>query len=209
MLDGNFFNNLGVVLCRGNSGEKNLWLKLFLKDAGIVNVSAKKKDSNIEPLTWGNFSLKKKQKSTNYFIDEAEIFDDMFALREKKDSLLNSLKWVRLVMKFLEPGQPDNDLLINLYWSMKLLTQPKVPPYAASWKFLWRWLDSWGLAPDLVNFYGAQNFNHDEIVLLAQMSMLSTAGVADIFSKNKISPNIRENSFKIAVSLAEKFLIEK
>lgn len=203
-----FFNSSGVILYRDFSGEKNLWLKLFLKEAGLVNVTAKNSSGDCEPFLWGKFRLKKKHKTVNYFIEDFEVFDDMLALRGRKDTMFTAIKWIKLIMKFLAAGQPDDNLLANLYWSMKLLEQPHVPVEVSSWKFLWRWLESWGLAPDLVNFYTSQKFNHDEVVLLAQISLLNVKGVIDLFSE-KISPNVREHSFKIAASLAEKFLIEK
>ena len=113
-----------------------------------------------------------------------------------------------MIMKRLDNDQPDDDLLADLYWSMKLLEDDKVPPEVSDWKFLWRWLEIWGLAPELADFYAQNNFNHDEIVLLTQISLLNTKGVGNLFSKN-LSPNIRKNSFNIAAELAEKFLIEK
>ncbi|MBR6900447.1 MAG: hypothetical protein IKN30_00095, partial [Synergistaceae bacterium] len=123
-------------------------------------------------------------------------------------SLFTAVKWLKLVMKFLTAGQPDDELLANLYWSMKLLARPQIPAEVSDWKFLWRWLESWGLAPDLVNFYRTQNFNHDETVLLAQISLLNVNDIIKLFAGG-VSRNIRKNSFKIAAREAEKFLIEK
>lgn len=208
MLDGNFFSASGVILYRDLSGERNLWLKLFLKEVGIVNVTAKKAGGDTEPLLWGKFQLKKKRRSTNYFVEDFEVFDDMLALRQREDSLFTAVKWLKLVMKFLTAGQPDDELLANLYWSMKLLARPQIPAEVSDWKFLWRWLESWGLAPDLVNFYRTQNFNHDETVLLAQISLLNVNDIIKLFAGG-VSRNIRKNSFKIAAREAEKFLIEK
>ena len=208
MLEGNFLKASGVVLYRDVSGEKNLWLKLFLKEFGIVNVTARHSNGDTEPFIWGKFGLRKKKNSVNYYIDDIEVADDMLLIRKSRNSILTAVKWTRKIIKFLTSEQADDDLLANLYWSMKLLEEPRVPVEASSWKFLWRWLESWGLAPDLVNFYSSQRFNHDEIVLLTQISLLNVKGVINLFS-NKLNPNIRENSFKIAAELAEKFLIEK
>ncbi|MBQ9419506.1 MAG: hypothetical protein IJU31_03925 [Synergistaceae bacterium] len=208
MLNGNFLSESGMIVYRDLSGEKNLWMKIFLRGSGIINVTAKKAGGDTEPLLWGKFTLRKKQRSSNYFVEDFEVVDDMLKIRQRKDSLFMVFRWLKLVIKFLAPYQPDDELLANLYWSMKLLSEPVVPVEAASWKFLWRWISSWGLAPDLVDFHASQNFNHDEIVLLAQISMLSANDVIKLFS-GKLSPNIRENSFKIASSLAEKFLIQK
>ena len=208
MLEGNFLKASGVVLYRDVSGEKNLWLKLFLKEFGIVNVTARHSNGDTEPFIWGKFGLRKKKNSVNYYIDDIEVADDMLLIRKSRNSILTAVKWTRKIIKFLTSEQADDDLLANLYWSMKLLEEPRVPIEVSNWKFLWRWLESWGLAPDLVNFYSSQRFNHDEIVLLTQISLLNVKGVINLFS-NKLNPNIRENSFKIAAELAEKFLIEK
>ncbi|MBR2208876.1 MAG: hypothetical protein IJ859_08750 [Synergistaceae bacterium] len=208
MLEGNFLKASGVILYREISGEKNLWLKLFLKEFGLVNVTARRSNGDTEPFIWGKFELKKKKNSVNYYVNEIEVFDDMLPIRERREAILTTLQWTRLIKKFLTTEQADDDLLANLYWSMKLLEEPRVPIEVSNWKFLWRWLESWGLAPDLVNFYSSQKFNHDEIILLTQISLLNVKGVIDLFSK-KLNPNIRENSLKIAAKLAEKFLIEK
>ena len=208
MLTGDFVSASGVILYRDLSGEKNLWLKLFLKGFGAVNVTAKKSSGDTEPFVWGKFGLKKKKNSVNYYIDEFETADDMLSLRRSRATFLTALKWTKMIMTRLDDGQPDDDLLADLYWSMKLLEDVHVPAEVSDWKFLWRWLESWGLAPDLADFYAQNNFNHDEIVLLTQISLLNTKGVVNLFSKN-LSPNIRKNSFNIAAELAEKFLIEK
>ncbi|MBQ7196124.1 MAG: hypothetical protein IJS40_01800 [Synergistaceae bacterium] len=208
MLEGNFLTVSGVILYRDISGEKNLWLKLFLKGFGIVNVTARRSSGDTEPFIWGKFGLKKKKNTTNYYIDEFEIADDMLPLRKRRETILTAIKWTNIIKKYLTIGQADDELLANLYWSMKLLGEPNVPPEASSWKFLWRWLENWGLAPDLVNFYSSQKFNHDEIILLTQLSLLNFKSVSELFA-GKISPNVRENSLRIAAELAEKFLIEK
>ena len=208
MLEGNFLKASGVILYRDLSGEKKLWLKLFLKNFGIVNVTAKKSNGDTEPFMWGKFELRKKKNSSNYYIEDFEAADDMLPMRKRRDAIFTALKWTKAITKHLEQSQADNALLANLYWSMKLLEEPVVPVEASNWKFLWRWLESWGLAPDLVNFYTLQNFNHDEIVLLTQLSLLNFRGVAELFER-KINPNVRENSLKIAAELAEKFLMEK
>ena len=208
MLEGNFLKASGVVLYRDLSGEKNLWLKLFLKEFGIINVTARRSSGDTEPFIWGKFGLRKKKNSVNYYIEEIDVADDMLQLRKRRASIFTALKWIKLISKYLTKEQADNELLANLYWSMKLLEEPRVPVEISNWKFLWRWLESWGLAPDLVDFYSSKNFNRDEIILMTQISLLNIKGVINIFS-NKINLNIRENSFKIASELAENFLAEK
>jgi DNA repair protein RecO (recombination protein O) len=44
---------------------------------------------------------------------------------------------------------PCDELLPLLYWSLSLLEDESVPPVVAEWRFFWRWLRIWGLAPPL------------------------------------------------------------
>ena len=120
---------------------------------------------------------------------------------------MTAIKWTRAISKYLIREHPDDDLLTNLYWSMKLLSEPKVPADASDWRFIWRWLQEWGLAPDFVNFHASMNFNSDEIYFLAQIAKSDTKGVIDLFSK-PLNNKIRENIFKIAAKIAVKFLEE-
>lgn len=207
MLEGSFLKTSGVILYRDRSGEKNLWMKLFLKEFGIVNVTTRLFGGDTEPFIWGNFYLRKKRYSMNYYVEDIEVTDDMYYIRDRRDSIVASIKLAEMVSKFLTREQPDDDLLANLYWSMKLLEDKRVPIEATIWKFLWRWLENWGLAPELVSFYSSQRFNHEEIILLTQISLLNVKGVIKLFT-GKINPNVRRNSLKIAAELAERFLIE-
>ena len=111
-------------------------------------------------------------------------------------------------MKYLPAEQPDNDLLQNLFWSMKLLNVPAIPVDAVSWRFFWLWLEGWGLAPELASFHASNGFNHEEILLLTQLAALDSKNVQQLFT-GSLSPNIRENVFKVAATLAVNFLNEK
>lgn len=206
--DDSFLMTKGVILFREISGESNLWVKLFLHEIGIVNVTARKATGDTEPLIWGRFSLKKKQKGKNYFIDDTEIVDDMFNIRKKKDTIATAFNWTKLLIKYLAPEQPDDELIVIFYWNMKLLCENTVPPEASNWRFLWQWLKIWGIAPDLKDLLTRMNFNHDEILLLNQIVSLNINKVIDLFSK-PLNYNIRENAFKIASKIAVKFLDEK
>ena len=202
-----FINASGVILSRKISGENSMWITLFLREKGIIETSSKFSGGDNEPLVWGNFVLRKKIKSKNYFIDDIEIFDDMLSLRKRKDTIMTAMKWTKTITKYLIREQPDDDLLTNLYWSMKLLSEPKVPSDASDWRFIWRWLQEWGLAPDFVSFYTSMKFNADEIHFLSQIAQNDTKGVIDLFSK-PLNNKIRENIFKIAAKITVKFLEE-
>ena len=206
--DDSFLMTKGVILYREISGESNLWVKLFLHEIGIVTVTARKSTGDTEPLIWGRFSLKKKQRGKNYFIDDTEIVDDMFNIRKKKDTIVTAFNWTKLLIKYLAPEQPDDELIIIFYWNMKLLCENTVPPEVSNWRFLWQWLKIWGIAPDLRDLLTRMNFNHDEILLLNQIVSLNINKVIDLFSK-PLNYNIRENAFKIASKIAVKFLYEK
>lgn len=212
--DKSFIRASGTILSRKLMGENNLSVTLFLKQTGILNASVPSGQSgknhfggDTEPLAWGIFSLRKKRRSKNFFIEDIEINDDMLNLRRSRLTLTTALNWSKILVKYLLPDQPDDELLANLYWSMKLLTCPNVPTDAAEWRFIWKWLENWGLAPDIVNFHVAMKFNTDEILLLTQLANRTIKGVTDFFA-NPINYNIRENMFKVATKLAVKFLNE-
>ena len=202
-----FITVKGVTLSRELSGEKNLWVKLFLKGEGIVSLTSKNFMGDSEPFLWANYDLQRKSKSRNYFVADIDVRDDMLSIRRSRVTIKTALKWTELLTKYLPQEQPDDDLLSNLYWNMKLLATPSVPYYVPAWRFLWKWLELWGLAPELVDFHASKNFNHDEILLLSQVSILDTKGVIDLFTQ-PTSSTIRENAFIIAAKLAVKFLNE-
>lgn len=216
MPDGeNFITASGVILSRRQSGENALWLILFLKEYGIMNVTApafssirKNFGGDTEPFLWGVFSLRKKNKGRSYFIDDIEITDDMMSLRKSRTTIMTAFKWSKAVMKYLMPEQPDDDLLSNLYWNMKLLCDKRIPAYVSDWRFIWLWLEEWGLAPDIASFHASMNFNRDEIFLLVQVAKLGINEIVKLFSEG-LKPNVRENVFKVAVKLALNFLNEK
>ena len=205
-----FITVKGVTLAREQSSfnEKNLWVKLFIKGEGIIALSSKNFMGDSEPLVWAIYNLRRKSRSKNYFIDDIDVQDDMFHLRRSKQTLLTAINWINSLMQILPFEHPDDDLLINLYWNMKLLAQPSVPYYIPDWRFVWKWLELWGLAPDIVNFLSLNHFNDDEIILLATITRLSFNGTMNLLSQ-PIKKNVRENSFKIAAKLARKFLIQK
>lgn len=212
MLGDNYITASGVILSRQQMGENSLWVRLFLNEYGIMNVSAPSGRRGFggdnEPFMWGVFYLQKKSKSSNYYLYDIEARDDMYNLRKSRETMTTALKWTQAVTKYLSTSQPDDELLRNLYWSMKLLCYSVVPPDASDWRFFWHWLEEWGLAPDIVGFHGAMKFTRDEIILLAQLNELNTQGVIQLFSSPS-NLRIRQNTFRIAAGLAVKFLNEK
>lgn len=212
MIGDNYITAKGVILSREQMGENSLGVRLFLKEYGILNVTAPSGRRGFggdnEPFVWGVFSLQKKQRNSSYFIYDIDVNDDMLKLRKSRNTIITATKWTRTLAKYLITEQPDNELLTNLYWCMKLLCAPEVPVDVSDWRFLWRWLKCWGLAPDIIDFHQAKKFTHDEVILLAQIDELNTQGVIKLFSF-PIKLKIRENTFKIASRLAMNFLNEK
>ena len=198
----------GITLIRDIMGENNLRVTLFLKDVGMVSLGSKHFGGDSEPFLWSRFKLRKNKFVKTYFVYDVDVFDDMLHIRYKKERMITIVRWARLILKYLPPKHPDNDLLANLYWSMKLLCAPSVPYDAVDWRFIWKWIESWGLAPDVVELYANRNFNKDELSLLVEILLLNTKDVAELFTK-PISGNVRENVFKVASKIALTFLNEK
>ena len=196
----------GVILHREDRGENRLWSTVFLQGIGMVGVSSKNFMGDSEPFVWGEFYFQKIKNSTKYFMYDTDIKDTMLRLRRRGlETLQTVFMFAKSVMHYLPYEQPDDDLLVNLYWSMKLLTLRTVPPSAASWRFFWRWLTEWGLAPELEEFCSAGKFLKEESELLSQVAGMTPKAVEELFL-GKINPNVRENVFKVAVNNAVKFL---
>lgn len=145
----------GVVLARTAVGEGDLLLTLFLKGRGLVRVSARGAASGrvrfgggTEPLVWGSFRLHR-GRGGGVYLNAVDVIDGMIPLRRRPEALRAAVRWAKLLTRHLMAEHPADDLLAGLYWNMRLLSAPRVPPDAADWRFLWRWLSAWGLAPDL------------------------------------------------------------
>ncbi len=202
-----FITVKGVTLSREPCGENNLLVKLFLEGEGIVSLTSRHFMGDSEPFLWAYYDLQKKTRSRNYFVTDIDVRDDMLAIRRSLQTIKAAFRWVDLLIKHLPFEQPDDALLAILYWNMKILATPSVPYYVPDWRFLWQWLELWGLAPDIVNFHASKRFNDEEISLLIQISNLNAKGVIKLFA-SPINTNVRENVFIIAAKLAVKFLSE-
>ena len=200
-----FITAKGVTLSREISGENNLWVRLFLQGEGVVSLSSKNFKGDSEPFVWAVYNFRKNSRSAKYFVDDIDVKDDMLSLRRSRETIITALKWAEFLRKYMPHEQPDDELLAVLYWNMKLLATPSVPYHVPDWRFLWQWIELWGLAPDIVEFHASNSFNDDEIRLLIQTINLNAKGVIKLFT-NPININIRENAFIIAARLAAKFL---
>ena len=195
----NDLNNSGVMLARSQTGESSIKLRLFLKGRGLIYALASGRTrfgGSIEPFIWGVFNLKP-GKNGGLYLKEVEIKDDMIELRQRPQALLTAVKWVKLLTKYLIPENPDDELLANLYWNMKLLCANNIPVEISSWRFIWRWLKLWGIAPE-----DRANFKHELLLNIAQ------ADIKDIIDNFK-NFNFNNKELKIfadASFQAEKFL---
>jgi DNA repair protein RecO (recombination protein O) len=101
---------------------------------------------SVEPLVWGNFNLYKGTK--RLYLKSVDVSEDFWALRRDPERLRILLEWDRLLSLHLVPGHPCDDVLAIFYWS-SILVRQGVHPLLAEWRFLWKWLNAWGLAPSL------------------------------------------------------------
>ena len=200
-----FVTAKGVTLTREFSGENRLWVRLFVQNEGIISLSSKNFMGDSEPFLWAVYAIRKQSKNAKYFVTDIDVKDDMFAIRRSRQTIQTALKWTRFLIKYVPHEQPDDSLLANLYWNMKLLANPSIPYSAAEWRFIWLWLEHWGIAPDIVDFHSSKNFNDDEISLLIQTSHLNAKGVIKLFS-SPVNANVRQNVFTVAANLATGFL---
>ena len=228
----------GAVLARSRMGEAGLWLTLFLKGQGILRASAPGAEAGrvrfgggTEPFVWGAFHLRR-GRGGGLCLNGADVADDMMGLRNRPDALYMAVRWSRLLTRLLIPEHPADDLLANLYWNMRLLSNPIAPPEAAEWRFLYRWLMEWGLAPDIAHcaFCGCapqpgQNFawtddglvcadcrplaqkekptfTGGELALLSQVAARDVEGVVSLFAGHKQTED-RRGVFVLASRCAE------
>ena len=209
-------NSEGIVLSLNTYGDKNIYAGLFLMDYGRVNASLQhyspmKKNTSreLQQFSWARFEIIQNKRTRNYYIKDLNIISDSSRINMNRDALHTALRWSEIVKKYLIPKQADNELLNNLRDNMKLLESPGiVPVHAADFRFIWLWLEEWGLAPDLITFYGSKNFNDDEIVLLTQIQRLNSDSVIKLLSYH-VSKNIRKNALRIASDLALNFFNQK
>jgi DNA repair protein RecO (recombination protein O) len=99
-----------------------------------------------EPLVWGDFGLYKSGKGGHLILRSVEVKYDALKLRNSKDVILTALNWVKMLTMYMEEGRADDKVMSCFYWGLKLL-EDGVPVEIADWRFVWRWLNIWGLAP--------------------------------------------------------------
>ena len=200
----------GVVLKRRIAGEGDLNLTLFLKGLGITYVSAKgaaggkvRFGGATEPLVWGAFSLyRSRDDGGKLYLKSVDVADDMLALRSRPESLFAAARWSKLLRRSLMEGHADDALLANLYWNMKLMCGG-FPAEAAEWRFMWRWLKVWGLAPEISE---CASGTASELELLRFVEAAKTSELESFEFRETLESNCR--LFADASRRAETFLKE-
>ena len=188
-------------------------LTLFLKKLGVVYVSAKgaaggkvRFGGATEPLVWGAFALyKPRDDGGKLYLKSIDVADDMLSLRSRPEALFAAARWAKLLMRRLMEGHADDELLANLYWSMKLLCG-NLPVEVAEWRFMWRWLKAWGLAPDVFELAKNMACAASELELLRFVSAARTAELESFMPKEALMSKRR--FLADATRRAETFLVE-
>jgi len=200
----------GVVLNRRTTGEGDLNLTLFLKGLGVAYVSAKgaaggkvRFGGATEPLVWGSFALYRPRDDVGrLYLKSIDVADGMLTLRSRPEALFAAARWSKLLTRHLMEGHADDALLTNLYWNMKLLCS-SLPVEVAEWRFIWRWLKAWGLAPEVSECAAC---TASELELLRFVSTAKTPEL-ESFDSRKVLES-RRRLFADASRRAETFLVE-
>ncbi len=139
-------------MLRQLSPEGSLSLRLFLKGIGPLWArlpgaarGSLRFGGATEPLVWGTFQLYQSPKGV--YMKEAEVKEDFWTLRQGP-TMMTALRWAKWLHRFLLERERCDDVLALFYWAMKAL-QDRFDAEAVQARFLWRWLLSWGSAPDL------------------------------------------------------------
>lgn len=199
----------GVILdTKPSRYRKRLqWTTLFLEQVGIISLLSKNFMGNSMPCVWGYFYIQKRRDHVNYFVLDLDVKDNMSGINRNAQTSLTVTDWTKTLITKLVPYHCDNKLLSMLYWNMKLLTIPAFPPEAVDWRFKWRLLHHWGLAPEISRFLKHKAFNHDEKLLLAQMTIINQNAFRKLLEAS-ITPCIREGIFRTAAKLARHYFHE-
>lgn len=149
-----YFSASGTVLRRKISAEGDMVIDLFLKELGRLPVYIRgggrgsvRFGGATEPLVWGEFELYRSGKGGHIILKSVDVKYDALKLRDSKEMLLTAFNWIKMLLMYLEEGRADNKVLSCYFWGLKLL-EDGVPVEIADLRFVWRWLNIWGLAPE-------------------------------------------------------------
>lgn len=146
-------NATGVVLKRRDVGAKSHDLLLLLHGIGAVWVTAPGAASSknrfgggIEPMVWSDLVLY--QSPRRLYVKSADAREAFFSVRRSRARLTAAIAWHKLAALRIPLLLPNDQLMSLLYGSMKNLASG-APPSLCTARFLWRWANLWGTAPEM------------------------------------------------------------
>lgn len=146
--------NRGVVLRRSDTPEGNRSVYVLLENEGPVWLLAPgaargkvRFGGSTDPLVWGTFHVYRGP--NRWYLRDVDVRKDFWSLRSSSIRIRQAVRWAGSILGNTLPGHPCNDLLPVFFWSLSLLENPRVREDLAGWRFYWRWLRIWGMAPDL------------------------------------------------------------
>ena len=149
-----FYKLTGVVLKRYETNEGDIRLYNLFRDFGPQWILApgaargrRRFGGATEPLIWGHFGCYKSPKQL--YLRDIEVKEDHWKIRSNPDKLEKAMVWTNLLTKYLLPLQPCNEVMAIFYDSLCLLERD-IDESMIEWRFLYRWMKRWGLAPELI-----------------------------------------------------------
>lgn len=144
----------GVVLRRTDSPEGNRSIYVLLENEGPIWLLAPgaargkvRFGGSTDPLVWGTFHIYRGPNRS--YLREVDVRKDFWSLRASPQRIRQAVEWSVSIARYTLPGHPCDDLLPIFFWSLCLLEAPEIRDDLSDWRFYWRWLRSWGLAPEL------------------------------------------------------------
>lgn len=147
-----YYRKTGTVLLRRDASREGQSLLLFMRDfgprwAGAPAASSRNRfGGGTEPLVWGEFSLY--QSPTKLYLQGVEVKEDFLSLRSDPKALLCAMRLYRLTARET-PADCENDALLRMLWSAMIQLKEKAAPYIAEFRYMWKLMDLFGIAPSL------------------------------------------------------------
>jgi len=155
MMRQGFHKLTGVVLRRQETSEGDIRLYVLFREYGPMWVVApgaargkRRFGGATEPLIWGYFGCYKSPRQL--YLREIEVKEDLWEIRHDPGRLERAMTWARLLVEHLLPGYPCNEVLAAFYDSLFLLDKG-LDSDMLEWRFLYRWMKNWGVAPDILH----------------------------------------------------------
>lgn len=147
-----YYKQAGTILLRRDGSREGQSLLIFMRGlgprwAGAPAASSRNRfGGGTEPLVWGEFSLY--QSPSKLYLQGVEVKEDFLGLRSDAQALLCALRLYKTTARET-PADCENDALLRMLWSAMLQLKEKTPPYLTEFRYTWKLLDSFGIAPSL------------------------------------------------------------